>query len=319
LALLLPCQTLKTRPPPVPPARLVVAGKDAKFVEGHAVQVVGYDNDAQFWIVKNSWGPDWGDKGFFRISYESPSVCDPAETYGFIYTPELPPPLPRERLAATADKDGCFVYTAVTGDYPELVATVFGVPVDKLLLDNTAVLPDPSTITAGTKLTLCGLPGDLLTASASAGSVSPVTLGQMQALLALAQSIDPDGVLGWNSSAQAATGGYCRWPGVTCLDGKLVALLEIKNKGLSGQLPPASVLQQMPALTSIILTNNNIGGTLPADWSVLRNMQVSRLAACTYTSLLCRSLTISCDHTARACDWFVSCEQAGTCNSSCSM
>jgi hypothetical protein len=259
----------------VPPAAaLLLPGPNATLVEGHAVQVVGYDNDGQFWLIKNSWGPNWGDKGFFRISYESPSVCDPSETYGFIYTPDLPPPLPRQRLAATADKEGCFVYTSVTGDYPELVATVFGVPVEKLLLDNTAVLPDPSTIPAGTKLTLCGLPGDLLTASASAGAVSPVTLGQMQGLLALAQSLDPTGELAWNSSAEAATGAYCRWPGVTCLDGKLVALLDIKNKNLAGQLPPASVLQQLPALTSIVLTNNKIGGTLPADWSVLRNMQV---------------------------------------------
>lgn len=38
------------------------------FIEGiHAVTIVGYDDDEQSWIVKNTWGPDWGEGGYFRI------------------------------------------------------------------------------------------------------------------------------------------------------------------------------------------------------------------------------------------------------------
>jgi C1A family cysteine protease len=38
-------------------------------VGGHAVVIVGYDQPAQYWIVKNSWGPNWGENGYFRIGF----------------------------------------------------------------------------------------------------------------------------------------------------------------------------------------------------------------------------------------------------------
>jgi C1A family cysteine protease len=37
---------------------------------GHAVVAVGYDDAKQCFIVRNSWGPDWGDHGFFYLPYE---------------------------------------------------------------------------------------------------------------------------------------------------------------------------------------------------------------------------------------------------------
>lgn len=38
-------------------------------VGGHAVLAVGYDDTAQRFIVRNSWGPKWGKKGYFTIPY----------------------------------------------------------------------------------------------------------------------------------------------------------------------------------------------------------------------------------------------------------
>jgi C1A family cysteine protease len=36
---------------------------------GHAVYCCGYNNATKTFIVQNSWGPEWGDKGFFYMPY----------------------------------------------------------------------------------------------------------------------------------------------------------------------------------------------------------------------------------------------------------
>ncbi len=35
----------------------------------HCVEVIGYNDNESCWLCKNSWGPGWGDQGFFRIAY----------------------------------------------------------------------------------------------------------------------------------------------------------------------------------------------------------------------------------------------------------
>jgi cathepsin F len=48
----------------------------------HCVQLVGYDmtNATPFWIVRNSWGADWGESGYIRLQYgqDTCSVADVA-------------------------------------------------------------------------------------------------------------------------------------------------------------------------------------------------------------------------------------------------
>ncbi len=40
----------------------------------HAVVAVGYDDAKERIIVLNSWGRDWGDKGYFYMPYGSQDV-----------------------------------------------------------------------------------------------------------------------------------------------------------------------------------------------------------------------------------------------------
>ena len=39
-------------------------------VGGHCVVAVGYDNSKRMFIIRNSWGPDWGIKGYCMMPYE---------------------------------------------------------------------------------------------------------------------------------------------------------------------------------------------------------------------------------------------------------
>jgi C1A family cysteine protease len=56
-------------------------------VGGHCVCVVGYDDTAQCWICKNSWGPSWGESGFFRIGYGQCGIdADMWSVQGVVFT-----------------------------------------------------------------------------------------------------------------------------------------------------------------------------------------------------------------------------------------
>ncbi len=40
---------------------------------GHAVTIVGFSDEEKVWIIRNSWGEEWGEKGFAKISWDDSS------------------------------------------------------------------------------------------------------------------------------------------------------------------------------------------------------------------------------------------------------
>ena len=48
---------------------LGMPGTGEKQLGGHAVLAVGYEDSSQTFIVRNSWGADWGIKGYFTMPY----------------------------------------------------------------------------------------------------------------------------------------------------------------------------------------------------------------------------------------------------------
>ena len=49
---------------------VTMPAKTEECLGGHAILVVGYDDAQQHYIVRNSWGPSWGDKGYFYVPYD---------------------------------------------------------------------------------------------------------------------------------------------------------------------------------------------------------------------------------------------------------
>lgn len=77
------------------------------MVGGHAVSLVGFDDQKRAWLIRNSWGPEWGEGGFAWMSYDDISGIA-GEAYHFDVTPQtsyinIDSPSDRMTVSGTAD------------------------------------------------------------------------------------------------------------------------------------------------------------------------------------------------------------------------
>jgi hypothetical protein len=131
------------------------------------VQVVGYDNDRQAWLARNSWGSGFGMSGYFWVNFSAPGMCDGSDTFGLAFKPthEVQPVAP---LQPAPGRSGCYSYKAQPGDYPEKLVNMFGLGpngLQQLVRDNLDHMPELDRFTPGATLLLCNIPPGMRPAS----------------------------------------------------------------------------------------------------------------------------------------------------------
>jgi len=67
-------------------------GVNDPILGGHCIAIVGYDDELGAWLVRNSWGTDWGMDGYAWVQYGDSEID--TEMYLLIPDEEPPPPSP---------------------------------------------------------------------------------------------------------------------------------------------------------------------------------------------------------------------------------
>lgn len=135
--------------------------KGAQLAGSHAVKIVGWGEDehgAPYWIVANSWSPEWGEQGFFRIARgvnecgieSTPAaglpLLPPADGHRVSASPRTRPPLQLQfaatmRVSESDHGDGCV--TARKLENPVVSPVWFDAKNQRIAQTNAGLAPHP--------------------------------------------------------------------------------------------------------------------------------------------------------------------------------
>lgn len=85
----------------------------------HAIVIVSYDDNSNYWLCKNSWGSSWGDSGYFRIGYGECGMESLENTYITVNQSCEAKLVPNLMSLATA-----LSYSFVSGEYAYVLSNI---------------------------------------------------------------------------------------------------------------------------------------------------------------------------------------------------
>ncbi|HAF63012.1 MAG TPA: hypothetical protein DCK95_11910, partial [Anaerolineaceae bacterium] len=114
----------------------------------HQIILVGWDDSTQSWILRNSWGPSWGENGYMRIKYNTSRIGEgtSAVVYKDGSVPQATSP-----VGDTADATPTYKWTPVSGAtkyYYELyrgTTKVYAITVNSSACTTSECTSTPST------------------------------------------------------------------------------------------------------------------------------------------------------------------------------
>ncbi|MBN1660220.1 MAG: protease inhibitor I42 family protein [Anaerolineae bacterium] len=132
----------------------------------HAIVLVGWDDSVGAWILRNSWGPDWGEDGYMRIAYGKSKVGYSANYV--VYGGTIPTPTPEP--TSTPSPGGTMHVSAIDMRYVRAGKTYTVFTTVTIVDENNAAV---SNATVSLSTTLPG--GSTASGSGATGADGKVT------------------------------------------------------------------------------------------------------------------------------------------------